>query len=115
MQQVDTKENLIWLKDFYAPLLTQRQQEVLTLYLDGDYTLTEIAESFGSTRQAIYDMVKRTEKVLVEYEEKLGLLKRFYIARQKAEKVEKIVRQLSGDERDKQEIFQALDEMLAVL
>ena len=115
MQQLDTKEQFIWLKDFYAPLLTARQQETLNLYLDGDYTLSEIAESCGSTRQAIYDMVRRTEKLLTGYEEKLGLWQRFRTARRKAEQAEALVERLNCDEKAKQEICQALDEMLAVL
>ena len=115
MLNVENKEHLIWLKDFYAPLLTSRQQEVLNLYLDGDYTLTEIAESFGSTRQAVYDMVKRTEKTLVGYEKKLGLLKRFHTARQQAEKIECLIQKFPGNDDEKNEIIQALDEMLAML
>ncbi len=115
MREVESKENLIWLKDFYAPLLTLHQQDVLNLYLDGDYTLTEIAESCGSSRQAVYDLVKRTEKLLMGYETKLGLLSRFRTARKKAEAAESMVRQMPCDETQKQQIFQALDEMLAVL
>ncbi len=115
MQQLDTKEQFIWLKDFYAPLLTARQQEILNLYLDGDYTLSEIAESCGSTRQAIYDMVRRTEKLLTGYEEKLGLWQRFRTVRRKAEQAQLLVAKLSCEEQEKQEIYQALNEMLDVL
>lgn len=63
--------------DFYGPLLTPKQQDYMTLYYFDDYSLGEIAEQFGVSRQAVYDTLKRTEAMLEEFEEKLGLRIKF--------------------------------------
>lgn len=62
------------LYDFYSHLLTDKQQEMIDLYYNQDFSLGEIAESFQISRQAVYDTIKRTEKILYEYEEKLRLV-----------------------------------------
>ncbi|MER2040934.1 putative DNA-binding protein [Desemzia incerta] len=63
--------------DFYGALLTVKQQEYMQLYYGDDFSLGEIADEFNVSRQAIYDNIKRTEKILIEYEEKLNLFKKF--------------------------------------
>jgi len=75
-------ERIIMLKDFYGPLLTQKQQDVLHLYYENDWSLSEIADNMGISRQAIYDLLKRSEKALEGYEERLSLLGRFSINRE---------------------------------
>lgn len=62
---------------FYRELLTVKQAEYMADYYEEDYTLAEIAENNGVSRQAIYDSIKRTENILLEYEEKLQLVKEF--------------------------------------
>jgi len=62
------------LYDFYSHLLTEKQQEMIDLYYNQDFSLGEIAEAFQISRQAVYDTIKRTEKILYEYEEKLKLI-----------------------------------------
>lgn len=63
--------------DFYGPLLTQRQQEVYDYSRSEDMSLGEIAEALGISRQAVHDNLRRTEKILEEYEAKLGLAETF--------------------------------------
>ena len=65
------------LYDFYGNLLTEKQQEILTLYYEDNLSLGEIGEDFSISRQAVYDNLKRAEKILVGYEAKLGLVKKF--------------------------------------
>ncbi len=65
------------LHDFYGPLLTPKQRRCIQLYYEADLSLAETAEKFGSSRQAVYDLLKRTEKLLEEYESKLGLLQKY--------------------------------------
>ncbi len=62
--------------DFYGQLLTEKQQEIYDLYFQQDLSLGEIAELHKVSRQAIYDLLKRTEETLEEYESKLGLVKK---------------------------------------
>ena len=66
-----------WLFDFYGPLLTQRQRELLALYCDEDLTLSEIAAQEGISRQGVYDAVRRGAHTLSSYERQLGLLARY--------------------------------------
>jgi hypothetical protein len=71
------------LADFYGPLLTEKQQNVWDLHYQQDLSLAEIAEVEHISRQAIYDLLKRTERILTEYEDKLGLVQRFWTEREK--------------------------------
>ncbi|MBM4763959.1 putative DNA-binding protein [Bacillus sp. B15-48] len=66
-----------YLYDFYQALLTPKQQSYMSLYYLDDYSLGEIAEEYGVSRQAVYDNIKRTEAMLEEYEKKLLLLQKF--------------------------------------
>jgi uncharacterized protein len=65
------------LYDFYHPLLTEKQREYMDLYYADDYSLGEIAEMFGISRQAIYDNLKRTESALEGFEAKLQLYDKY--------------------------------------
>ncbi|QGT99965.1 Signal recognition particle associated protein [Candidatus Syntrophocurvum alkaliphilum] len=69
------------LKDFYGPLLTEKQQYIMSLYYENDLSLTEIADDTNSTRQAVYDILRRAENALEDYETKLGLVKKFEFTR----------------------------------
>lgn len=68
------------LYDFYGQLLTAKQQEILKLYHEDNYSLSEIAEEFKISRQGVHDAVKKAEKALHEYESKLGLVRKFAAA-----------------------------------
>lgn len=59
--------------EFYAALLTDKQMNYIELYYADDYSLAEIAEEFQVSRQAVYDNIKRTEKILEDYEMKLHM------------------------------------------
>lgn len=49
----------------------------MQLYYLEDYSLGEISETFNVSRQAVYDNIRRTEKMLEAYEDKLQLYKKF--------------------------------------
>jgi predicted DNA-binding protein YlxM (UPF0122 family) len=65
------------LLDFYGEILTEKQQEVINLYYNEDFSLAEIAEQSQITRQGVRDSIKRGEATLLEMESKLGLAKKF--------------------------------------
>ncbi|PJI06614.1 MULTISPECIES: putative DNA-binding protein [Clostridium] len=62
----------------YGTLLTEKQLNVMKLYYDDDLSMPEIAELNNTTRQAIYDLIKRCHKVLLNYEHKLKLLDKYH-------------------------------------
>ncbi len=64
------------LLDAYGALLTEKQRQITAHYYDEDLSLAEIAENEGVTRQAVRDVIRRTEEQLAFFEEKLGLLAR---------------------------------------
>lgn len=97
--------------DFYGQLLTERQQDILQLYYIDDLSLGEISEQLSISRQAVYDTMKRAEKLLFEYEEKLGLVRKFTYKKSQTEKIiniakklEKNILQLTNDKSILQDI-----------
>ncbi len=62
--------------EIYGELLTEKQYNFLDDYYNNDYSLSEIAENYGITRQAARDNIVKGENKLFEYEEKLGIMKR---------------------------------------
>ena len=63
--------------DFYGELLTEHQRAVYTDALYNDMSLGEIAEERGISRQGVHDLIKRCDKILLDYENKLHLVERF--------------------------------------
>lgn len=58
----------------YKDLLTEKQREIVSLYYEEDYSLGEISENLNVSRQGVYDTLKRSEKTMKEYEQKLHLV-----------------------------------------
>jgi len=65
------------LYDFYGQLLTDKQRDIIELYYNDDLSLGEISQSMNISRQAVYDLIKRSEKILYNYEDKLKLVEKF--------------------------------------
>ena len=57
--------------DFYGELLTEHQRSVYRDAVYHDLSLGEIAQERGISRQGVHDMIKRCNKLLLGYEEKL--------------------------------------------
>ncbi len=62
--------------DFYGELLTEKQREYFDLHWNEDYSLAEIAELGGLSRQGVWDILRRADGILQQYEEKTGLVRR---------------------------------------
>jgi len=62
--------------DIYKNLLTKKQAQIVKSYVDYNGSISEIAEEFNITRQAVFDLLKRTIKKLEEYEKKLQISKK---------------------------------------
>ena len=66
----------VMLLDCYGDLLTEHQRSVMELYYCEDLSLAEIGAPLGITRQAVRSLIKRTENILLGYEERLGFADR---------------------------------------
>ena len=66
-----------YLFDFYQALLTEKQRNYLQMFYLEDYSLSEIADTFNVSRQAVYDNIRRTGDLVEDYETKLGLYRKF--------------------------------------
>lgn len=90
LKVMEEKVYQTYLYDFYGELLKESRRSVLEDYLFSDMSVSEIAQEKDITRQAAHDMIKRSVASLEEYENKLGLLKKFLSAKKDIEKIEKL-------------------------
>ena len=102
-----TQVNLLY--DFYAQLLTEKQQEVIRLYHCENLSLSEIGDEYSISRQGVYDALKNAEKALFEYEAKLGLLKKFTSASSLIEGANKQIDLLISDSREDKDLAEKLN------
>ena len=79
------------LYDFYGELLNDHQKAVFSAAVFDDMSYSELAEEFECSRQAAFDLVRRINRKLENYEAKLGLLARFTNAKDKMEELSKAV------------------------
>lgn len=75
--------------DFYGPLLTNRQQDIFDMYFHEDLSLGEISEQLSISRQAVYDILKRSAATLDEFEKKLELVSKYQREQAILEEIEK--------------------------
>ena len=80
---MDRIVRLSLLYDFYADLLTDKQKLFYELHYLNDLSLNEIAEEQNISPQAVWDLIKRTEKILNKYEQKLNLIEKFEYQKEK--------------------------------
>ena len=75
------------LYDYYGELLTEHQKKIYEDAVYQDLSLSEIAEEAGISRQGVHDLIKRCDKILQEYEDKLHLVAKANAAKAKAEEI----------------------------
>lgn len=75
------------LYDFYGELLTEHQRSVYEDAVCNDLSLGEIALERGISRQGVHDLIRRCDKILQDYEDRLHLVETFVDARDKVEKI----------------------------
>lgn len=103
-------EKLEWkgmLYDFYGELLTEHQKKIYENAVFDDLSLSEIAEEQGISRQGVHDILKRCDKILAEYENKLHLVEKFA-------KIKQMVQEINTLTDDKQ-IKKLSDEIIEEL
>lgn len=79
------------LYDFYGELLTAHQKEIYEQFVLEDLSLGEIAANSGVSRQAVHDLIKRCNKTLQGYEDRLHLVSRFLTIKEKLRDINEIL------------------------
>ena len=74
--EMEKKVEISMLWQIYGKLLTEKQYQYIDYYYNEDLSLSEIAENDNITRQAVRDIIKKGERKLFEYEEKLLFMKK---------------------------------------
>ncbi len=82
--------------DNYGVLLSEKQRLIMEYYFNEDLSLAEIAENEGITRQGVLDIIKRSKHSLIEYEEKLQLIKKIDALKEKAHGIDESIKSDNG-------------------
>ncbi|MBQ4045399.1 MAG: DNA-binding protein, partial [Lachnospiraceae bacterium] len=65
------------LYDFYGELLTEHQRKIYEDVVFNDLSYSEVAKQEQISRQGVFDLMRRINKILTGYEEKLHLVEQF--------------------------------------
>ncbi|MCR5532119.1 MAG: YlxM family DNA-binding protein [Lachnospiraceae bacterium] len=107
------------LYDFYGELLTDHQKQVYERAVYENYSLGEIADEMGISRQAVHDLIKRCDRILEEYEDKLGLMKKFGEIRERVESIKSTLGEMEspeyGFDSEREEAVRLCDEIVDLL
>lgn len=110
MLERTNRMNLLY--DFYGSLLTQKQQSILALYYQDNYSLGEIATELSVTRQAVYEHLKRAELTLEDYESKLRIAEQYARRTGIAEQLQQLIMQQGVEHR--QEMLSLLERLQTI-
>ena len=106
------------LLDFYGDMLTDKQRDVIELYYDEDLSLAEIAQNCNITRQGVRDSIKRAERQLTQYEDKLQLVHKFGRIQNNLEQIIQCAKDidfLNSDYNGSKEIYEKADKIIALV
>ena len=81
--------------DFYGELLKPSCRQAIDLYYNEDLSLAEIAAQTGITRQGVHDLIRRCDRTLLGYEEKLGLIAKFQKTKEKVTEIHRLTEEFS--------------------
>lgn len=107
---MEEKVKISILLEIYGNLLTKKQKELLEDYYNEDLSLSEIAENNLITRQAVRDNLKKGEKKLFEYEEKLGIMKKNIMQEEQIANILAQIAKINSKDSDK-EIARVLEDV----
>jgi predicted DNA-binding protein YlxM (UPF0122 family) len=110
-QMLDDLNRINVLYDIYSPLLTGRRQEVLRLYFSDNLSMGEIAEGYGISRQAVYDLIRRSLAAIEAFEDKLGLYSLFNFQQDRLLEADRILKQTQLADTDRKRLEEIVREM----
>ena len=102
---MEKRLELSLLLDFYGPLLTEKQRDIMGLYFNDDLSLKEISEITNTSRQAIHDLIKRCNSLLLDYEKKLHLLEKSLEIQNSKQRIIKKISNLNIEDHEKSEVI----------
>ncbi|MCF0146663.1 MAG: DNA-binding protein [Eubacterium sp.] len=94
--------------DFYGELLTEHQRRIYQDIVFEDLSVSEVARSEGITRQGVHDLMKRCDKILAGYEEKLHLVEKFLGIRRRVGEIRELTEEGSAVDRIAQTILEEM-------
>lgn len=105
------------LYDFYGELLTKHQKKIYEEFVLEDLSLSEIAQEEGISRQGVHDLIKRCNKTLEEYEQKLHLVEKFLSIKEKVHQINELLEPDEKNQTDQvmKQIRQISDEIIEEL
>ena len=95
------------LYDFYGELLTEHQRRIYEDVVLNDYSLSEVAQELGISRQGVHDNLNRCSRILEDYEEKLHLVEKFVSIREKIRRIHKLSQECES--LDKEELVSRIE------
>ena len=95
------------LYDFYGELLTEHQRRIYEDVVLNDYSLSEVAQELGISRQGVHDNLKRCSRILEDYAEKLHLVEKFVSIREKIRRIHKLSQECES--LDKEELVSRIE------
>lgn len=101
--------------DFYGELLTPHQQKIYSEAVFNDLSYGELSEGLGISRQGIHDLIKRCDKQLLEYEEKLCLIAKFKRIKAEVIKIDSLVEEINAQDALKTPIKESLQRIVEEL
>ena len=104
---------LTMLLDYYGDLLTDKQREYFDLHYNQDYTLSEIGEMNGISRQGVWEIVRRAEAAMRAIDERTGLVAKYNERREAARSIRALLTPLRDHEDEK--VAEAARRSLAAL
>lgn len=99
-----------WL-EFYGPLLTKKQRAYMKCYYSDDLSLGEISANFKVSRQAVYDNLTRTVKILKKDEEQLHLYRNFVDRNQQIDQMQKYLQKKYPQDQKLKQMIQNLEKI----
>ena len=101
------EQNLLY--DFYGELLNDHQKSIFEEYVLDNFSLSEIAEEHGISRQGVHDMIRRCNKSLEDYEAKLHLVEKFMSVKKKVHEIDLLLE--NYEEQDEKELIKKVKKL----
>lgn len=102
----------VLLLDFYGELLTEKQKEYCDLHWNEDYSLGEIAELGGTSRQGVWDILRRAEATLRDMETKTGIVRRYLDRKGEIAQIRKELMAILPDDESSRALLRRLDGLM---